>query len=382
MKILYIAFKDFSIMHYGASKKVISACRALEKNGHEVTLIGRDKDSTALVDTMGICKEIKKHRTIDQSKIKAVLNKKNQINDIIKYIQDKSYDFCYIRFDLNTRCFIKLLKKLKLVCKKIVIEIPTYPYDKEYVGLINKVRLIIDDYYGKKLKNYVSRIISFYDIPNSNYFGVPTLVVPNGFDFDNIEIVKSNNVPNDIDIAAVSSMRIWHGYERLIEGLHLYYRAGGDRNITVHIVGNGPELQKYKSLTEKYNLDKHIVFYGALHGKKLDDILERCTIGVDSLGRHRTGINVLSSLKSREYGAKGIPIINSCKIDIIEERYPYFLQVPANEEPIDINHVVSFYDKIYKNNNRKEVAENIRKHIEQKSSMETVMNTIINEVLG
>ena len=267
MKILYIAFKDFSIMHYGASKKVISACRALEKNGHEVTLIGRDKDSTALVDTMGICKEIKKHRTIDQSKIKAVLNKKNQINDIIKYIQDKSYDFCYIRFDLNTRCFIKLLKKLKLVCKKIVIEIPTYPYDKEYVGLINKVRLIIDDYYGKKLKNYVSRIISFYDIPNSNYFGVPTLVVPNGFDFDNIEIVKSNNVPNDIDIAAVSSMRIWHGYERLIEGLHLYYRAGGDRNITVHIVGNGPELQKYKSLTEKYNLDKHIVFYGALHGK-------------------------------------------------------------------------------------------------------------------
>lgn len=379
MNILYIAFKDFSVLHYGASKKVISACRALEELGNTVTLLGQNKGNTVAVDTEGRCTLIKSHSSFIVPKLQPLFDKKHQIEDIKSYLNNKHYDMCYIRFDLNTKKFLSLLKLLRIHCDKVLIEIPTYPYTKEYTGLINSVRLAIDDYYAKKIKDYVDMIVTFYKVPGGYYYGVPVKVVPNGFDFSDVKIISTDAVPENIDIAAVSSMRLWHGYERLIEGLHLYYENRGDRNIILHLVGDGRECPKYKELVSKYKLEEHVVFHGALHGVELEELLEKCTLGLDSLARHRTGISVLSSLKSREYGAKGIPIINSCDIDIIGDDFEYFLKTPADETPIDINEVIHFYDKCYKEKSRLVVAKRIRNYIETRSDMKAVMNMIIHD---
>lgn len=379
MNILYIAFKDFSKQHFGASKKVVSECRAFEELGHNVTLIGRRHSDTVLVDTDGNISSINRHKSISQSKIGSLVDKYNQINDINHYIKDRHFELCYIRFDLCSYKFINLLKFINKVCDKTYIEIPTYPYDKEYSGKLNKIRLLIDDHYAKSLNKYVDRIISFYPVPNNNYYNVPVIQVPNGFDFDGINIIKKDKIPDQIDIAAVSSMRIWHGYERMIEGLNIYYTQGGTRNIVLHLVGDGRECPKYKKMVEKYGLKAHVIFHGAMHGKKLDSLLEECTIGIDSLARHRTNISVLSSLKSREYGAKGLPFINSCDIDIVDNDFKYFLKVPANDEPININEVISFYDSCFVKGSRILVAQTIREYIENKSNMRYVMNTIISK---
>lgn len=379
MNILYIAFKDFSILHYGASKKVLSECRALEELGHTVTLVGQSQGNTAIIDVDGNRKIIGLHKPFYIKKVQPLFDKQHQIKDVLKYTKKKKYDLCYIRFDLNTRNFIELLKNLQKVCKKILIEIPTYPYSKEYTGKLNQIRLKIDDHYAKFIYKYVDKIISFYEIPGSKYYDVPVQVVSNGFDFDETEVISNNSISDVIEIAAVSSMRIWHGYERFIEGLYKYYHDGGRRQILFHIVGDGREGSKYKELVKKYELFDHVIFHGAMHGKELDQLLEQCTLGVDSLARHRTGISVLSSLKSREYGAKGIPIINSCKIDIIDDDFKYFLQVPADETPINMEQIISFYDGIYKGKERAEIAKEIRNYIECKSSMCAVMRMIIEE---
>ena len=223
----------------------------------------------------------------------------------------------------------------------------------------------------------MDEVVTFYDVPGGEYYGIPVKIVPNGFDFSDVKTISTDFVNEDIEIAAVSSMRIWHGYERLIEGLHIYYENKGSRNIIFHIVGDGREGMKYRELVSKYRLDTHVIFHGAMHGKELDDLLERCALGVDSLARHRTGISVLSSLKSREYGAKGIPIINSCDIDIIDDDFEFFLKVPADESPIDIDQVVAFYDSCYQGRSRVAVAKKIREYIEKKSDMRAVMNMIV-----
>ena len=312
MNILCIAFKDFSQKHFGGSKKVICECAALEELGHKVTLIGRNQSSTVLIDTTGNETVLCGHTRFPVAALRPLVEKKNQMADVENYIKDKSFDLCYVRYDLSTAGFIGMLKKLKNRCGKLYIEIPTYPYDKEYSGRLNDFRLRIDDFYAKQLKRYTDKIVSFYQIPGDSFYGVPVQVVPNGFDFSEISIVNAKDTSEDIHVAAVSSMRLWHGYERFIEGLHEYYSQGGTRNVYLYLVGNGREKQKYEALTQKYVLQKHVIFCGPLHGEALDALLEKCNLGVDSLGRHRTGISVLSSLKSREYGAKGIPIINSC----------------------------------------------------------------------
>jgi len=379
MKILSIAFKDFSKKHFGASKKVISECKVLAEMGNGVTLIGREYTNTVIVnvDKDGENTVVGYHRKLPVGKLQNLYDKNKQIKDIEKFIAGKKFDLCYIRYDLSTVFFIHLLKALKKCCRKIVIEIPTYPYGNEYKGRINAVRLKIDDYYGNKLKKYVDLIVSFYPVDSDTLFGVKYLQVPNGFDFSDIELIHDDEVPEKIEIAAVSSMREWHGYERFIKGLKEYYSNGGERDIILHLVGDGRECPKYSRLVLEYGLNDHIVFHGAMFGEALDSLLEQCTLGIDSLARHRSGITVLSSLKSREYGAKGIPFINSGKIDIVDKDFKYMLEVPVNESPVDINGVIDFYDEVFKLGSRLQVAREIRSYIEERSNMKEVMSSVL-----
>ena len=86
-------------------------------------------------------------------------------------------------------------------------------------------------------------------------------------------------------------------------------------------------------------------------------------------------------MKSREYGAKGIPIINSCKIDIIDADFPYMLQVPADESPIDMEKVSEFFKACYKTGKtREKVASNIRDYISHKSSMKATLYSVVNKL--
>lgn len=377
MHILYVAFKDFAKLHFGASKKVINECRAFEQAGHTVTLIGRSGDQVVTITTDGQRTPIAPIRRAAVGKLQPLTDKNVQMATVAQYVADKAYDFCYIRYDLCTGKFLAMLKAIRRVCPKIFIEIPTYPYDQEYRGRLNKLRLWYDHRTAAKLGRYVDKIVTFYAVPGDAFHGVPCLLVPNGFDFSEVDIIRQDEVPQVIDIAAVSSMRIWHGYERMIEGMHRYYDGGGRRDIRLHLVGDGREGSKYRELTARYGLDKQVIFHGAMHGQALDDLLENCTLGIDSLGRHRTGISVLSSLKSREYGAKGIPFINSCEIDIVDDTFPYMLKVPADESPVDVQQVVDFYDRVYTDGSRIKVAKEVRQYIEARSDMHAVMQQVL-----
>ena len=381
MKLLYIAFKDFSNLHFGANAKVLSQCKAFEEYGYEVELIGRKGTDTVVITSEDEIKTIfhGKGATYNQ-KIQNLCAKHNQMVAVCRYVKEKKYDACYIRYDFSDAYFIKMLKGVRTRCKKIVLELPTYPYEAENsIGLLNKIKMQIDFHYRKQLKKYIDFIVTFYT-GYKELFGVPVEVIPNGFDFSTMKLVHSELPDDAIHIIAVSSMREWHGYERMIEGLHNYYSGNGNANFILHLVGNGREYGKYKELVEKYALQKHVIMEGAMHGEPLNALYEKCALGVDSLARHRSGIHVLSSLKSREYGAKGIPMINSCKIDIIDDDFPYLLLVPADESPIDMRSVEEFYHRCFDSQNRLEIARSIRDYISRKSSMKATLSAVVKKL--
>lgn len=381
MKLLYIAFKDFSNLHFGANAKVLAQCRAFEEYGYDVELIGRKGIDTVLISPDRTCNTICQGKMgAKNQKIQSLLSKRNQMTAVCRYVKEKIYDACYIRYDFSDASFIKMLGCLRPRCKKIVLELPTYPYEAENsVGILNKIKMQIDFRYRKQLHKYVDFIVTFYE-GYKELFGIPVEVIPNGFDFSTMELVHSELLDDAIHIIAVSSMREWHGYERMIEGLRNYYAANGKENFVLHLVGNGREYGRYKELVERYGIYEHIVMEGAMHGEALNTLYEKCALGVDSLARHRSGISVLSSLKSREYGAKGIPIINSCKIDIIDDDFPYMLQVPADESPIDMEAVGRFYHGCYDSRDRMEVAESIRGYIAEKASMKSTLGAVVNKI--
>lgn len=344
-------------------------------------MIERQNTNTILLRNGAIIETIKQRTTLlNHRYIRSVLDKQYQIRDIKQYLRGKHYDACYIRYDFSDHGFLSLLKELKKVCPCIALEMPTYPYDAENQAmLLSRAKLAIDKIYRKQLHKYIDFIVTFYD-GYQTIFDIPVQVVPNGFDFSRMDLVTQELPNDDIHIIAVSSMREWHGYERFLEGMHAYYQADktSHRNIVLHLVGKGREYGKYQNLVEQYGLQDHVIMEGAMHGEKLDALYEYCALGIDSLARHRSGIDVLSSLKSREYGAKGLPMINSCKIDIIDDDFPYLLQVPADESAIDMNEVVNFYDRCFHNGKtRLEIGKEVRTYIEERSSMKKTFEPIV-----
>ena len=59
------------------------------------------------------------------------------------------------------------------------------------------------------------------------------------------------------------------------------------------------------------------------------------------MGRHRSGITVIKTLKNREYATRGIPFIYS-EQDSDFDQQPYVLKAPADESPVDIQQIIDF----------------------------------------
>lgn len=290
-------------------------------------------------------------------------------------ITEKKYDCIYIRRlcpnNYAVISFLKAMKKNNPFCK-IVYEIPTYPYDREHTGVKGKLILFIDKIYRKKLHKYVDRIATLTD--DEEIFNCKTLKITNGVDCNSIPLSKKEKFDDkQINMVAVAQFAFWHGYDRLIEGMALAKKS----NIYLHLVGDGPELPKYKQLVEKYKLENNVKFYGALSGDNLTDVIDNGDIMISSLGCHRKNLFLSSELKSREYLCRGLPMISSTKIDIIPNNFEYCFRVPEDESPIDVEKVVEYVTSVYKNKNRTEISKEIRQFAEENCSMKKAMENVI-----
>lgn len=107
-------------------------------------------------------------------------------------------------------------------------------------------------------------------------------------------------------------------------------------------------------------------------------------IGLGALGLYKQGIYQSSSLKIREYLAKGLPIISGCREDVFDNisDCPYFLQVPNDDSVIDMRDVLTFYDRIYSGNTkRQEVHKKIRELALKRIDMNITMQPILSYIM-
>ena len=112
--------------------------------------------------------------------------------------------------------------------------------------------------------------------------------------------------------------------------------------------------------------------HGSLYGSQLNEVFGQCVFAVGSLGRHRSGITSIKTLKNREYATRGIPFIYS-EIDSDFEDKPYVIKAPADESPIDIRSIIEFMDHFDMN------PEDIRKtveHLTWKRQMQKVIDEL------
>lgn len=370
MKMLYIAPTIIEMDKLdGVAKKILSQVHTLSSR-YEVELLYRDAKSVMLYNT-----KTDSFNVIQDGKSKYDIMK--SAFEIIKY---HKINYSYIRYPYSDILFLALLKKMKNMNIRTVIEIPTYPYEAEgRTSLRGRVIQVLDKIFRKKLKKYVDRIVTYSD--DKMIFGIKTINTINGIDFS--KVTKSVELQDlrEIHLCGVATLCAVNGYDRLIEGLKNYYASGGNKKVVFDVVGYGDEkyLCKYKELVKKYHLEENVVFHGRLCGEQLDKIYNKATIGVNSLAIHRHNLVRESTLKTREYAAKGLPILSSCFVDALSEKdnNEFVCRVPANESPIDMDLVINFYEKLalrYKGKNIKTI---IRLNSQKICDMPVAMMPII-----
>lgn len=369
-KLIYIAPNPIHFQNYdGVSKKIMYQYNIFNKN-YDTYVLGYYKNDIAYYHNNDI-KIISNRHSNKHRRYKL-------FECAYKFIKENDIKLCYIRYGYSDYSFIKMIKNIKEKCDaKIIIEIPTYPYDVEMnKNLRFRILRILDKINRKKIKNYVDKIATFSQ--DTEIFGIKCINIFNGVPIEEIKLKQFSNELDIINIIAVASMGIHHGYDRIIRGLKNYYQNNGKRTINLHIVGEGQAINEYKTLIKKYSLENNIKLHGFKSGEELESIYRICDISVASLGLHRINIYLASTLKTREYGAKGLPIITSCKIDIYPEDYKYILNFPEDDSDIDIYKIIKFYDEIYKGKvSKRQIAEEIREYTKSKCDMSIAMKPII-----
>lgn len=304
------------------------------------------------------------------SKLKFNLNRWEFFNEFIK---EKKINIIYIRYEhFSTPGFIKFLKENK--SKKIILEIPTYPYDKEYkIGMTFRyIRFLIDKLYRMRMKKYIDRIVTFSI--DKMIFGVPCINISNGVDYENIKKVdeiKKNK--KKIVFTSVSSCDFWHGIDRFLESLKKYNLEINKKEIEFNIVGDGEKIKELKRIVkEDVWLLKIVKFHGFKEKKELDNIYNKTNICIGSLGRHRSGLYVMKALKNREYCAKGLPMLFS-EDDPDFRNVPFVYHISNDEKLIDISEVIEWYKKM------KITSEEIRNY-SKKFTWDIQMKKVMNEI--
>ncbi|MCC8170405.1 MAG: glycosyltransferase, partial [Parabacteroides sp.] len=167
---------------------------------------------------------------------------------------------------------------------------------------------------------------------------------------------------NPVNLLVVAMVAKWHGIDRVINGLKLYYRNVPETDVLLHIVGEGPAIPALKKLVQINHLEDKVIFYGIVKGEQLDAIFDKADMGIASLGCHRKRIFTASDLKSREYSIRGLPFVVSVNLRDYPSGFPYVKYFPTDDSPIDIKEVVNFYNQLQEQENYSEHLRNWAKN--------------------
>ncbi|QYJ83759.1 glycosyltransferase family 4 protein [Shewanella aegiceratis] len=331
MKVLHVNFVPEQLL--GVKRKIYGQIEALRANGHTVVVGQYNNEGYSFGEEQIFSLRTKNRFFRKLLEVFIMLRLLRKINF--------DFDYIYIRYMRLTPWFFMFLRALGNKGARVIIEVPTYPYDKEY----RKDGLYYSDiFFRRYLHKYVLGV-TYVGAKFQSVWGMPALDIHNGIDIENLKLSnanrKSKGADKDVNFIGVANLSDWHGYDRFIMSMSILDRKVLAR-VKFHIVGDGEVLGYLQGLVQALNLTENVIFYGNRSGEDLDSIFEYCQIGVASLGLYRIGHEFITPLKPAEYTARGLPFI----LANADERFfdvSFKYQIENNGSNFNIKDILDWY---------------------------------------
>lgn len=168
---------------------------------------------------------------------------------------------------------------------------------------------------------------------------VPSLTLTNSIDVEQYPLKRATTTnPKSLRLLYVGSHTAdWQGIDRVLKGMARYR---GDVKIELHIAGNLTD--SFRELMKSLAVENQVIPHGYLTGEELDREFDLSDIAIGTLGIHRKKLSSGSTLKVREYMARGIPFMISYADEDISSDPPFIFKAPADESLIDMDEVIRF----------------------------------------
>lgn len=234
MKAIFIVFHALA-EYSGITKKIRNQVKALNDCGVETELcyLGWDEFGNQV---RWVGDKVQKNFGTG---IKAKIEKRFEYNSLYHYIIDNNISLVYMRSMINAEPFIiRFAKKLRRKGVKVVMEIPTFPYDHEgkELSLSNKIRSKLNNKFRYSQAKNLDAIITFSDY--EKIFNQKTIKISNGVDFDSLPLKKSyRENPEVLELLVVAELHYWHGVDRAISGINEYIKSNYKQKVHLNIVG-------------------------------------------------------------------------------------------------------------------------------------------------
>ena len=164
------------------------------------------------------------------------------------------------------------------------------------------------------------------------------LTLTNGVDVARLPLAAGWAERTTYHLVAAGTLAQWHGYDRLLAGLPSHPEA------TLTVVGDGPELPALRALAAAHRLGT-----GTLTGAAFDAVMAAADVGVSSLGEHRRGSFALSPLKTRDYLARGLPLVSAGDDPDLRDDPNFVYRAPVSDRPLDLRRITAWLDRLRHN---------------------------------
>jgi len=312
---------------------------------------------------------------------------------LLEYISSEysKVDFFYIRYPGATKHFFEIIKKFgsKIILEhqsKELDEIRSLMAENKFGFKPSKLMswyqysflpYFLEYYYGPKISKNIKASVSV-----TNEIGKyqarkgckNTLVITNGINAKKYNIKKSTQLIDELNLLFLkgsSGYSPWNGFDRLIKSIDEYISKTPD-GIKIKLLVYGHHVQGEIS-------QRNYLFEGGfVSGTELDEVIQKAHIGVSGIQVYLKNFKEGTSLKVREYVARGLPFIYAyTDPDLNEDSKEFALEFPNDDSVIDMEKVIEFAKKALED---KELPQKMRKYAEEHLDYEVKMKQLLEQL--